>query len=457
MKQLFTVALTLILTLGIITPIEASQDVYIRSESQVASQVLIEAMDLILTRYIRNHITVNNLMEAAFRGMFEILDRRYININEDGFDIFIRSRSGPLNGSERLLAEAMDLIINIYSEDYLTVDLLMEAALHGISEILDRYSFYMSAEEFDIFMRAISGRIVGIGVTLITRGDGRAEISRVVANSPAQAMGVFPGDILISVGGKSVTGMTVEDISVLITNSETEWIRIGVERNGHPLIFNILKAEIHVPTVVAYRLENIPEAGNLSGLSQFRYMRISSVGHDTGDDVRLALNQMQREGVKGLVLDLRNNVGGSLDVTMDIANQLVPRGVVLRTVNPNGRRRTYSSTLQEMPFEHVVVIVNRHTASAAEVIASALQDSGAAVIVGETTFGKGSVQSIHGLENNGVMILTTEEYFRRNGGAIDGIGVVPCIEISPQSVTQGRHDATLRLALETLVSIRMQQ
>jgi len=452
MKQLLTVALTLVLTIGLITPVQASVNTSPRNESQMAGYVLTDAMGLVLTQYIGTHITVDHLMIAALSGMFDVPDRRHLNMNEADIDAFIHFGFDRLNGSDRILADVIDLIIDRYRWEYLTASLLLDAALHGISEILDEYSYYLSEAEFDRLMDAMYGRLTGIGVTLTIEDDGRVRISHVLPDSPAQDAEIFPGDILISVEGTSVTGMSIETIISLITGSETGWVRVGVERSGRPHTFNIQKAEIHIPTVIVDRLESIPEASGLGGLSGFRYMHINSIGINTGDDVRLALAQMRREGVRGLVLDLRYNAGGSLEVTIDIANQLVPQGAVLQRVNPDGSRRLYSSTLVQAPFERIVVIVNRYTASGAEVIASALQDAGAAVLVGETTFGKGSVQSVFGLENNGVMVLTTAEYFRRSGGIINGIGVVPCVVINPESVVYGGHDVTLRRGLEILIS-----
>jgi carboxyl-terminal processing protease len=346
-----------------------------------------------------------------------------------------------------LLAEVIELIMLRYAGDPVTVDELVEAALRGMTETLDQYSIYLSAEELAQFTRALSGQLVGIGVSMSAREDGRIEIVRVLPGSPAKEAGVLPGDILLSVDGQDITGMSLDNIITLITNPDNERVIVGFDRGGIILTFNILKDEIRSPTVIVESLYNLQEAAGLNGLQGFRYMQINTVGLTTAADVQQALSQMQYENVQGLVLDLRGNTGGYLDVAVDIANLLVPRGIILQTVGPSGRRRTYSSRLDEVPFDNVVVLVNRFTASAAEAIAAALQDSGAAVIIGEPTFGKGLVQSVYAMRTGGAMKLTTEEYFRRNGGTINGVGVVPCILV--ERGIEGR-DQVLRRGMEIL-------
>lgn len=348
------------------------------------------------------------------------------------------------------VTEIIDLIMSRYVGGPVTVDELLEAALRGIADALDDYSVYFSAAELEQFMGGLTGRRVGIGVSMAVRYDGRIEISRVFPNSPAERAGVLPGDIFVTVDGNDTYGMTTGEIAAIVTNPDTERTNITFERDGLLVTFDILKEDFRFPTVMMEDLEGMPEAQGLYGLNEFRYLHIDRMGPDTGNDLRQAISQMQSEGVQGIILDLRSNAGGYLDVTVDIANQLVPAGVVLQTVNRVGRRSTYSSTLQEVPFDNVIVLVNRFTASAAEVIASALQDSGAAVIIGETTYGKGSVQSFHGLRTGGAMRLTTEEYFRRNGGTINGVGVEPCISI-PRRLGPEEPDHVLRRGMEILV------
>jgi carboxyl-terminal processing protease len=165
--------------------------------------------------------------------------------------------------------------------------------------------------------------------------------------------------------------------------------------------------------------------------------------------MRAAFTQMRREGVTGLILDLRGNTGGYLDVTLEICRMLVPRGIILQTVGAAGRTRTFSSHLNAPPFGTMVVLTDRYTASAAEVIASALQDSGAAIVVGERTYGKGVIQSFFVNPSGGALRLTTEEYFTRNGNAINNVGITPDVEVARDN--RQNHDGTLEKALEIIL------
>ena len=350
------------------------------------------------------------------------------------------------------LATVIELIVTRYVGDEVSVDELLEAALRGMTDILDQYSAYLSAAELAEFTNNLSGRLVGIGVSMQILEDGNIVVSRVLPDSPALEVGILPGDILLTVEGQDIQGKPLEFVSNIITNPDYENVTITVYRDGVVLRFDIQKAEIRSPTVLIDRFDSVAEADGLGGMHNYRYVQISTIGTATAHDVRTAVQQMQAEGVNGIIIDLRGNTGGYLDVTMDIANQFVPQGIVLQTQSQSGRVRTYSSMLTQQPFENIVVLVNRFTASAAEVIASSLQDSGAAIVIGEPTFGKGLVQTVYALPTGGALKLTTEEFFRRNGGPINHIGVIPCIEVERRTC-QTEPDHALRRGLEVLAGL----
>ncbi|MCL1987246.1 MAG: S41 family peptidase [Firmicutes bacterium] len=347
------------------------------------------------------------------------------------------------------LAEIIDLILTQYAGDPVTVNELLEAAIHGMTDLLDRYSVYLSPDDLNSFTESLSGQLVGIGVSMSPREPYGVIVTRVLPNSPAERMGVLPGDIVMTIDDYDATHMTVDDVRTIILNPDTSFVRMQLGRNGSIISLTIPKEVIQSSTVITDRLTYLPEAQGLANLDNFRYIQINSIAFTTGDDLRRTLTQMQSEGVEGIIIDFRGNSGGYLDVAIDIANQLVPNGPILHTVNSVGRRLTYSSFLNTQPFDNVVVLVNRFTASAPEVITSALQDSQAAIVVGETTFGKGLVQSVHSLRNGGALVLTTEEYFRRNGGVINGIGVIPDVAVQQ---TDSQQDDVLRRGLEILIN-----
>ena len=364
-----------------------------------------------------------------------------------------RIRSDALTAGHQL-AEVMNLILTQYVGESVTTLELKEAAIRGMTEILDQYSIFLSADEMRRFSESVTGRIrTGIGIRIALMQDGRAVVAVVFSNSPAYRVGMLSGDVLMYIDGESVEGMTLDLISTIVTNPETERVTIEVDREGESYTFDILKEEIVTPTVTVYALDDIPEADDITAnLRGYRRIHISSVGLNTAEDLEVILQELRDDGIQGIILDLRGNTGGYLEPTIDIANMLVPRGVVLQTINQDGSRRTYSSTLRNAPFENIVVLVDRFTASAAEVIASALQDSGVATVVGEVTFGKGLVQSVYSMRTGGALKLTTEEYFRRSGEAINDVGVIPDILVEN---TPGIRmpDAALRVGIEVLLGI----
>ncbi|MCL1998710.1 MAG: S41 family peptidase [Turicibacter sp.] len=353
---------------------------------------------------------------------------------------------GEAEVAGRNLAEVIELIMNSFVGDPVTVEQLFEAAMRGMTEELDEYSVYFTAAEWSQFSNNISGRVVGIGVTMRMRDDGRIVVDSVIANSPAERAGILAGDVFASVDGVSVAGLSTDQLRDRIVDSASDWVTVGVMRGNTLLSFVMQKGEVNFSTVHVNRLQDIDEAEGLANLQHFRYMQITSVGRNTANDVRLALSIMQQEGVRGIVLDLRGNSGGYLDVIVEIANMLVPQGTILQTVNAAGVRRVFSSNLQNVPFRDIVILVDERTASAAEVLASALQDSGIATVIGVQTYGKGLVQSIYTMGTGGALKITTEEYFRRSGATINGIGVIPQIIVDDEDAS-----AVLRRGLEHLL------
>jgi len=441
MKRLFAIILTLILTVGITIPIQASSNSTLVNDIEKANNQIAKAIEIIMTHYLEP-VTINQLYAAAAQGMTVKLNQT--NYHE-GIPTVTVGTTVPVQTSQELsisseaqaaakgLSKSIEQIMAEYAA-YLTVNELLEATLRGMAHILDTYSIYMSQTEYNHFIGVMSGSIPGLGVAMVTQANGHQIINDVDPDSIAQQIGILPGDTLLFVNWKPVVGLYLDAIVNQIFNQENDLVNIVIQRDGHFHTFDISMADMHTSTVAVKRLEYMPVARGFNNLNEIRYMHISGIGRTTGDDVQQALYQMQREGVRRLILDLQGNTGGYLDVTVDISNLLVPAGTILQTVDNSGQRYTYSSTLQSSPFEYIVVLIDRYTASGAEVIASALQDSGAAVIIGENTYGKGLVQSIYELGTDGALKITTKEYFRRNGGTINQIGVVPCIEVGQEEL-----------------------
>ena len=479
MKRLFAVILTLALTIGITGPVQASLNPAGSSDVRTVSHQLAKAIEIIMTHYLRP-VTINELYEAAAHGMAVKTNQRNYYTGASAVTVgptFPVQVARGLSISDEAqiagdsLAKSIELIMTQYPGVNVTAAELMDAALRGMAEILDSYSIYMSASEYEYFMgvmsgkipglgsaasgktpeplNIMSGKIPGLGVVMTTNENGRSKVYHVLPDSPAQAAGIRSGDIFLFVNWQYATDLSWGALTTQLLSPDNEFANIIVKREDSFYVFNIPGEEMYSPTVVVKQLQYIPEAQRFSGLSGVKYMHISGIGATTGDDVQRAVNKMQPEGYRKLILNLRGNTGGYLNVTVDIGNLLIPEGTILETMDKSGQRYTYTSTLQNPPFEYIVVLVDHYTASGAEVIASALQDSGIAVVIGETTYGKGLVQSIYELGTDGALKITTKEYFRRSGGIINQIGVIPCIEVRELQIYGGL-DAVMYRALELL-------
>lgn len=363
-------------------------------------------------------------------------------------DDFTLSDSDKTQIAGSLITDIMDLIMEQYVGSDVTPEELYEAALRGMSVILDDYSEYLDDDELSDLTGSLSGKLTGIGVVLRQNDDRQAEVVRVLPDSPAREAGLKRGDVIQTVNGKAVAGYTINEIVALITDPEVKKATLQVKRGAVSMTFHMYKREIHT-TVYADRMENI--LGPQTRADAFRYICITSISGTTADDLREIITSLKKEGVTGIVIDMRGNGGGYLETAVDICSQIVPKGPVVHTVDSKGSQNTTYSALAKSPFEKMVVLVDGNTASAAELITAALQDAKAAVVIGETTYGKGVIQTLFPLITGGGFKLTTEEYLRRSGEKINKIGVTPDIAIEMNAVDyETSTDTALIKALEVL-------
>jgi carboxyl-terminal processing protease len=356
-----------------------------------------------------------------------------------------------------LISAAMDLVLERYKyADELTPEYLYENALRGVMAGLDEYSAYLSPNEIYELERGFSGQLYGVGITLI-QANGETRIGVVVNDSPAEREGLRPGDLVYSVNGADVNDMDVQDILSLIAQTNT--VIITLERDGAQTDISLQKAQIKFQTVFARKFDELIDTASNKGNRDCGYMYISEFGDETPEEFARAISSFLSGGIKHVVIDLRKNPGGYADSVIDVCNQILPEGPIMHTVDRKGGYVTYKSTLKEKVFEKIVVLTDRYTASAAEVLASALQDADAAIIVGERTFGKGVIQSLYPLPVGGALKFTTEEYLRRSGEKIDEIGVTPNVIMDcdtdiyiPAQPAFSTDDKFLQKAYELLLS-----
>ncbi|MDR1913220.1 MAG: S41 family peptidase [Clostridiales bacterium] len=326
-----------------------------------------------------------------------------------------------------LLTDVMDLVLARYAgEEKLSPELLYEAALRGLMGELDIYSEYLNPKQLHTLTQGFSGSMYGIGVTLQMENDMPA-INHVLAESPALKADVRKGDLLIKVNGANVSGLDLEEILDLISDKDV--VTLNLKRGDEDIEKTITKAQIKLQSVYAMSFETLLKSAEKNDNSAIHYIYISDFGEETAAEFKKVITDLRANGVKGIAIDLRGNTGGYADSVIEICNMIVPEGPIMYTINKNNSRMLINSKLTDRPFEEIIVLTDSGTASASEVLASALQDAKAATVVGNTTYGKGVIQSIFELPYGGGLKLTTEEYLRRSGEKINDIGVIPDISL----------------------------
>ena len=325
---------------------------------------------------------------------------------------------------------------------YIQVDSgkLMEGAYAGLMEGLeDPYSQYISAKEYENYMASMLGSYSGVGMSFYNNDDSVLEVIQVYRNSPAEEAGMKPGDIILEVDGKAFTGPESTEAATAIRGREGTSVTIKYRRDGKEDTVTMVRAQITVETV-SYEM--------LEGEDNIGYIQIDSFESGTGADFKAALADLTQLGAKGLVIDLRNNGGGLVDQAIKVADEIMTQGTVVYTEDHDGKRSYYNTNTGRTALPYVL-LVNEYTASASEILAAGVQDNKEGKIVGTKTFGKGIIQSIYPIFDDGSAIkLTTMQYFSPSGNTIHKVGITPdyVVELKADDDT----DYQLQKALEVL-------
>jgi carboxyl-terminal processing protease len=328
------------------------------------------------------------------------------------------------------LLQAITLTRRYYVTDP-NLNQMVEGAISGaIAALGDPYSQYFNAADYRAFNQQSSGRYGGIGVEVENQGadivvfrtfPGTPAADTAYQGAPAGApTGLLPGDRLTQVEGRSVVGVPLQSVSNLIRGTPGSKVTVTVQRpsanggQGQQLTFVFTRADVVVPTAT--------EAMLPGGIG---YLNVNQFTETTPDQVRTSLAALRKAGMRGLVLDLRNNPGGLVDSALGVASQLMPDGLLTYLVDRQGQRQNYTITQGTRLGVPMVVLVNGFTASAAEILAGAIQDRGLAPLVGTQTFGKGIVQRIYPLQGNTGLKITVAHYYTPDGRDINKKGLTP--------------------------------
>ncbi len=314
---------------------------------------------------------------------------------------------------------------------------LIEGAIRGIVESLDDpYSVYLEPETFDRFMEQVKGSFGGIGILVGYRNDSLTVV-RPFDGTPAAEAGIRVGDVILAVDGKDTREMDLETAVLLIRGEVGSTVRLTVRREGYdePLEFTVERRQIQVPTVEGKLLD-----GDIG------YVVISQFTEHTGSELVYTLNSFERE-LRGLILDLRDNPGGDLMAAVDVADLFIGEGPIVHVKYRTNQGQTYSASPRQMDVP-LVVLINQNSASASEIVAGAVKDTGVGTLVGTKTFGKGVVQNVFELNNGAGLKLTTARYLTPSGHDLNQKGITPHIVV--EAPADFDSDPQLDKALEIL-------
>ena len=314
---------------------------------------------------------------------------------------------------------------------------LIDGAIDGMVKSLnDPHSNYLSPKMYKTLMEQTEGSFAGIGVVMGMDNEQKIHIVGIMENSPGQKAGLQEGDEILAVDGVPITQMAFDEVAAHVRGQAGTDVVLTIMRDNANQDITITRDNIKLKTVGHKMLDN-----------NIGYIQIVSFSEDTANEFNEAYNDLKNQGMKALVLDLRNNPGGLLTTCVEIAKKLVPKGEIVSIVDKQGNKETYSSSL-EAPEYPLVVLINKNSASASEILSGAIQDTKAGTIIGNTSYGKGSVQTILPMFEDDAVKLTIAKYYTPSGRSIDGTGITPDIEINLDE--NATSDTQLDKALEVL-------
>ena len=324
-----------------------------------------------------------------------------------------------------LFSEVLDQINKQYVEEVNQSDSI-DAAINGVLQSLDPYSAYMSPEIYKNMSTETSGEFGGLGIE-VSMEAGVIKVISPIDNSPAYRVGVKAGDYIVKINNIQVQGKSLSEAVELMRGPVGSEIEITVRRVGEKKALNFLiKREIIEVASVKSEIKD----------KNIGYIRLTSFNENSSDQVKRKINELEKKGnINNYILDLRNNPGGLLSQAIKISDFFLENGEIVSTKarKENENRKWFANKGDILNGKSFIVLINYGSASASEIVAGSLKDHKRAIIIGENSYGKGSVQSIIPLKNNGAMRLTVSKYYLPSGKSISEVGVAPDFEISEET------------------------
>ncbi|HOO27164.1 MAG TPA: S41 family peptidase [Lachnospiraceae bacterium] len=366
--------------------------------------------------------------------------------------MFFSAWNSTSDSSDSIVTDEVEEKINVlksaideYYLDEVDDEALQDGMYKGLLEGLDDpYSVYYTKKEYDDMMDSSSGIYYGIGAYLQQDVNTmEIKVTKPIPGTPAEEAGLQPDDIIKEVDGEDISK---EDINVVVSKikgKEDTKVTLGIQREGEDdlLQFEITRQRVEITTVESKMLED-----------DIGYIWIYEFDDVTRDQFMSAFDDLNEQGMQSLILDLRDNPGGNLDVVVDIADRLLPEGLIVYTQNKYGQKDEFTSDAEHYFDKPLVVLVNGNSASASEILAGAIKDYKLGTLLGTTTYGKGIVQQIVPLSDGTGVKLTVSKYYTPNGYNIHGVGIEPdeTLEFDSDAYEKDQTDNQLNRAIELL-------
>ena len=343
-----------------------------------------------------------------------------------------------------LFGDVLDKINKEYVDD-VDQGKAIDAAINGLLQSLDPYSAYMSPEMFNNMQTETSGKFGGLGIE-VGMESGVVKIISPIDDTPAAKAGVKAGDYIVKINGIQVQGKSLTEAVDLMRGPVGSSIEITIRRRGvkKAIIFNIVREIIEIKSVKSEILDK-----------KIGYIKLSSFNENSSSQIKNSLNEFKNQNLNGYILDLRNNPGGLLSQAIKITDYFLEDGEIVSTKSrkDSENRKWFAKKGDVINGKALIILINYGSASASEIVAGALKDHKRAIILGENSYGKGSVQSIIPLKNKGAIRLTISKYYLPSGQSISRIGVTPDFEIAENSEDfkiNSKTDNQLNFALKLL-------
>ena len=359
------------------------------------------------------------------------------------FNVSYSQNMDPLYKKIDLFSEVLEKIQNEYVDEVDQSE-TMDAAINGVLQSLDPYSAYMSPEVFEETQTETSGKFGGLGIE-VSMESGVVKVISPIDDTPAARAGIKAGDYIVRINGEQVQGKSLMEAVNLMRGPVNSSIEITIRRKGlrKAKIIKIIREIIEIKSVVSKLVNN-----------KVGYLRLRAFNENSSEQLKKGISKLKKnKNLKGFILDLRNNPGGLLSQAIKISDFFLDDGEIVSTRGRKAKenRKFFAKKGDKIEGKPLIIMINGGSASAAEIVAGALQDQKRAVLLGESTYGKGSVQSIIPLKNKGAIRLTISKYYLPSGKSISEVGVTPDIKIEEtgeEFVINSSTDNQLNYAIE---------